>query len=261
MNTQSESIGEIGKALLELKLPNPTKSKTVHVKSERTGKTFDYNFAPLTEIMGGIREKLNGAGILLYQAVEACEEGTSTLVTRLTHLKSGQWIGSTYPIPKPLDPQQMGAMVTYARRYSLSPLLAIVADDDSDGNGMDDQREEEINKRRAEADAKVEKLKAEGRVTSAHTGEKVKPGEDEFGHKKDLPSVAEDPLAGIDPRLAKLMQSDKVTPDEIQAATTPSLFPAPGKAPKDFPAELVGKMIMQQNWSKVISAITKKRSK
>jgi len=261
MNTQSESINEIGKALLELKLPNPVKNKTVHVKSERTGKTFDYNFAPLTEIMGGIREKLNSAGILLYQAVEAGAEGTSTLVTRLTHLKSGQWIGSTYPIPKPLDPQQMGAMVTYARRYSLSPLLAIVADDDSDGNGFEEQREADMEKRRAEADAKLEQMKKEGRITSAHTGDKVKPGEDEFGNKKELPPVDKDPLEGIDLRLAKLMVADKVTPDELQAATTPSLFPAPGKAPKDFPAELVGKMVMSVNWSKVIAAITKKRSK
>ena len=52
--------------------------------------------------------------------------------TMLIH-KSGEWISGYLPIkPKVDDPQGMGSAITYARRYALSAMLGIVADDDDD---------------------------------------------------------------------------------------------------------------------------------
>lgn len=62
------------------------------------------------------------------------EKGLIGIETRITH-KSGQWIESdSWCKPKALLPQDVGSAVTYLKRYSLSAMLGIVADDDDDAN-------------------------------------------------------------------------------------------------------------------------------
>jgi hypothetical protein len=53
------------------------------------------------------------------------------LTTTLRHT-SGQWISSEYPLPMGATPQQLGSALTYARRYSLSSIACIAADEDDD---------------------------------------------------------------------------------------------------------------------------------
>ena len=53
------------------------------------------------------------------------------LVTTLRH-PTGQWIASEYPLPIGATPQQLGSALTYARRYSLSSIACISADEDDD---------------------------------------------------------------------------------------------------------------------------------
>ena len=54
---------------------------------------------------------------------------------------SGEWIGGVYPVrPAQNTPQGMGSAITYARRYSLSAMLGLAADDDDDGNAASGQQ-------------------------------------------------------------------------------------------------------------------------
>ena len=63
--------------------------------------------------------------------------------------ESGQWLASECRMPydntgSKNTVQSMGSAITYARRYSLSALVGVVADDDDDGEGAwrrDDDRE------------------------------------------------------------------------------------------------------------------------
>ena len=63
--------------------------------------------------------------------------------------ESGQWLASECRMPYDNTGsknaiQSMGSAITYARRYSLSALVGVVADDDDDGEGAwrrDDDRE------------------------------------------------------------------------------------------------------------------------
>lgn len=63
------------------------------------------------------------------------DKGLIGVKTLITH-KSGQWIssGDTWCKPKSLLPQDVGSAATYLKRYSLSAMLGIVADDDDDAN-------------------------------------------------------------------------------------------------------------------------------
>jgi hypothetical protein len=62
------------------------------------------------------------------------ESGTIKLTTTLAH-SSGEWIASDWPVCALADlptPHQMGAALTYARRYNLFSLVGIAGEDDLD---------------------------------------------------------------------------------------------------------------------------------
>jgi ERF superfamily len=56
------------------------------------------------------------------------------LTTMLAHA-SGEWIASDWPVcpvTETVNPQRMGAALTYARRYALFTLVGIAGEDDLD---------------------------------------------------------------------------------------------------------------------------------
>lgn len=93
---------------------------------------FGSKYADLTSIMEACRPALSKQSIVILQP-PSCVEGAVTVATILLH-KSGQWIASELSM-RPIDskPQSVGSAITYARRYGLSGLLGLTADDD-DGN-------------------------------------------------------------------------------------------------------------------------------
>ena len=93
------------------------------------------HYASLNSVMQSCRDALIQNGIWLTQLpVPAPFElgaGYIGLITKLTHAESGQWQSSfiVAPLPKN-DPQGMGSALTYCRRYALTAMLGIVAEDD-----------------------------------------------------------------------------------------------------------------------------------
>jgi hypothetical protein len=125
---QSEQINELAEALAlaQAKMVNPVKNQ----KAE-TGK-FGYQYIDLAAVIDAIREPLTANGLSFVQ-VPSVADNYLHIVTRLMH-KSGQWIEGTYPAcPLGLDPQRTGSAVTYAKRYSISALIGLAAEQDDDG--------------------------------------------------------------------------------------------------------------------------------
>ena len=103
---------------------------------------FNSRYASLDAVWEMCRKPLSDNGLALVQAIVQ-EEGKSYLVTTLYHT-SGQWMASRYPI-MPMkqkkdtgweaskDPQSIGSAITYARRYAMSALLGVAAEEDTDG--------------------------------------------------------------------------------------------------------------------------------
>lgn len=92
-------------------------------------------YADLSSVWEACREPLQNNGLsitqtMAYQKVGE-EAAIAMLVTTLWHI-SGQWMSSYCPIKpvKPNDPQGFGAAITYVRRFSLSSILCICAEDD-----------------------------------------------------------------------------------------------------------------------------------
>ena len=70
----------------------------------------------------------------------SAEPGYLGLVTKLTHVESGQWQSSLAVVPLPkADPQGVGISMTYMRRYALSAMLGIVTEEDTNGEFASDK--------------------------------------------------------------------------------------------------------------------------
>ena len=104
---------------------------------------YKSKYADLNSIFDEIKQKIDENGFVLLQNVENLE-----LRTRIVHIETGEMLESVFSlITQRLDMQQLGSAVTYARRYSLLPMLNIEVEDD-DGNvacGIKPKGFEELN--------------------------------------------------------------------------------------------------------------------
>lgn len=122
------------------------KNRTVEVKT-RSGGSYTFNYATLDSIVNAVRPALSAQELVLVQSVVTEEvthsdadgvriEREELLETRLIH-SSGEWFSNTTPVlvsEGENSAQAYGSAITYARRYGITQLLCIVADEDDDGN-------------------------------------------------------------------------------------------------------------------------------
>lgn len=99
----------------------------------KTNPHFKNRYADLASVIDATRKPLADNGLSTTQTTEI-REGGFVLVTTLRHT-SGQWVASEYPLPAGAKPQELGSALTYARRYSLSAITCIAADEDDDAEG------------------------------------------------------------------------------------------------------------------------------
>jgi hypothetical protein len=122
---KSETISELAKALSNFQ------SKMVSVKKDAINPFYKSKYATLDTIWETIRKPLSENGLSVAQTMNIID-GKSVLETTLYHT-SGEWVKGVQSVnPVKDDPQSLGSAITYARRYSLSALLGIVADEDDD---------------------------------------------------------------------------------------------------------------------------------
>jgi hypothetical protein len=116
---QSEQIDLLSAALVEFHKSAP------EVKKNAINPHFKNRYADLASIIDATRSPLADAGLSVVQLPDGDD-----LVTRLIH-KSGQWISSRTALKfTKQDAQGYGSALTYARRYALSAILNLAADDD-----------------------------------------------------------------------------------------------------------------------------------
>ena len=88
------------------------------------------NYADLSSVIDAVKTHLNNNNIVFMQSPTPSDDGRLHLTTRLLHT-SGEWIEDTATCPlSKQDPQGFGSALTYLRRYSLSAICGLYADDD-----------------------------------------------------------------------------------------------------------------------------------
>lgn len=127
---QSEHINEIAKALAaaQAEIKNPQKNKTAKAGS------YSYKYADIADVLECVLPALSKNGIAVSQPT-TLDGDVLVVETKLAHA-SGQWMTSIYPVCRVNgDHQKMGAALTYGRRYALTSMVGVAADDDADGHG------------------------------------------------------------------------------------------------------------------------------
>jgi len=105
---------------------------TVTATSRVTFKNVDFKFAPLSEILGAVRPALNKYGLTLTQQTKHIPFGNANgvkIVTTLLHESGVSYNIESVPVFYNVnDIKNLGAQVTYLRRYEVKTLLGIEAD-------------------------------------------------------------------------------------------------------------------------------------
>jgi hypothetical protein len=97
---------------------------------------YGYSYSDLPKIFSVINPLLKKHGLGFTQLIDGTD-----VKTMLFHIESGENIFSVTAIPQNVqlkgmnDFQVLGSAITYIRRYSLSAILGIVTDKDTDAGG------------------------------------------------------------------------------------------------------------------------------
>jgi ERF superfamily len=144
MPRSSETVAALASALAkaQAELVNPEKSLTATIRTGRPGECErSFRYAPLSSGLDIVRKTLGQHEIATLQTTAIDQTaGMINLTTMLAHA-SGEWIASDWPVcpvAESANPQRMGAVLTYARRYALFTLVGIAGEDDLDAPDLCD---------------------------------------------------------------------------------------------------------------------------
>lgn len=120
----SESIKNLAVALVKVQ------SVLESAKKDSDNPFFKSRYADLSSVWEACRKPLTDNGLSVVQTCTPTEGSGIQVDTILLHT-SGEYIESNLFMPLVKnDPQAVGSAITYARRYALSAIVGIIADDD-----------------------------------------------------------------------------------------------------------------------------------
>lgn len=109
----------------------------------RNRQGYNYMYATLPNVLEVISEPLEKAGLVFSQF----PVGEYGLVTMLIHSKSGEFFKTeSFIEPVTKNPQTIGSVITYLRRYHLVSILGLNVDDDDGRSATVSSSDSEYNK-------------------------------------------------------------------------------------------------------------------
>ena len=120
---------EINKQALLLQKLSLVKSEMGKVVKGSNNPFFKSSYADLNSHLDLIEPLLEKHGLILAQPVVAAPQ-CNIVISRIFDTTTGEFIESSMTLPTFDDMQKLGGAITYARRYTLSALGAMGAEDD-----------------------------------------------------------------------------------------------------------------------------------
>lgn len=124
-------IAKIALALskAQVSFPEIKKNQSMEIRGRKT-----YWYADLAAIIKAVVPALSENGIAFIQTPKM-SNGILTVVTRFLH-ESGEELFGEMSVPVEPDGrlQELGSVITYLRRYLLTAMSGVAAEDDTDGN-------------------------------------------------------------------------------------------------------------------------------
>ena len=99
------------------------------IKKDKTNPFFKSKYADINAYIEEVKPILNDCGLIIIQPLST-DSGKNVLKTVIIDADNGDDIKSRMELPENPDPQKMGAIITYFRRYAIQSLLFLQAEDD-----------------------------------------------------------------------------------------------------------------------------------
>lgn len=131
--TEHKSLAE-ALAAFQANLPRIRKTATGQV-----GQNRNYKYADLADVTHEVVPELAKYGLSWLAMPTLNEAGQFVLRYELLHVSGESRVGE-YELPSGVGPQQIGSAITYGRRYTLTSVTGVVADEDDDGAAFADTR-------------------------------------------------------------------------------------------------------------------------
>jgi ERF superfamily protein len=135
---ESKELDKLAAALAKAQgtITNAPKDHTAKVKMKDNKGEYKYRYATLDGIWDAARAALSANELAVIQCPTLTAEGV-LLTTTLLH-SSGQFVRTRllWPVHE-RTAQGIGSAITYARRYSLAPLVGVVTEEDDDASAAD----------------------------------------------------------------------------------------------------------------------------
>lgn len=131
---QSADIADLAAAISKAQAEIGTVPNGREVKAGK----YEFTYAKLSSVWETLRPILGKHDLAVIQS-PARVGGRVEVTTQIIHA-SGQWIRGRMSMPSPDGPQDIGKVITYAKRYALSAMLGVATDDMSDDDGASMQR-------------------------------------------------------------------------------------------------------------------------
>lgn len=104
------------------------------IKKGSTNPFFKSQYFDVNALIQALRPVLQSNRLVLVQPL-VYREGKQLLSTQLIDVDSGEIIESTMDLPTISDPQKVGSIITYYRRYSIQSLFLLESVDDDGETG------------------------------------------------------------------------------------------------------------------------------
>lgn len=144
---QSESINTLLKSLTMAQSEYPTLPKDK--------KGYGYNYTDLDTVITTIKPIFEKNKLGFIQSLTTLENGKNGITTRIFSVE-GEWIEDTIALPdvamaKTNAAQNLGASITYMRRYALCSMLGISSDEDVDATTTTETQSKQTQSKKQQA--------------------------------------------------------------------------------------------------------------
>ena len=187
--------------------------------SRVTFKNVDFKFAPLSEILGAVRPALNKYGLTLTQQTKHIPFGNANgikVVTTLLHESGVSYDIESVPVFYNVnDIKNLGAQVTYLRRYEVKTLLGIEADSEElDMDNVPNQSQSVQQTGNYDSNHKYQ--------SKAQTKTPRKPTGARYGKTAQSASLTTSLSSSEQTSLSEVTSDNKVASDSVSQATSES---------------------------------------
>jgi len=106
--------------------------KVSAIKKDGKNPHFKSTYATLTQMLGEVKPVLSECGLIVIQPIR--DNRVGTVITDGDKLTVESWI----ELPTGISPQQLGAAITYFRRYTLAGVLSLEIEDDDSNSAQNE---------------------------------------------------------------------------------------------------------------------------